>query len=279
MSGLISYPRTEGTTPGNAPRAAFSNLPEPLRSRAITRDRRRRADFDAVNPGMEFLARAYVSAERFNAVRDMFINDDDAALRAFPELGAQPGNVPSYSFALDPGVNEDSEAMRSLFRLDDSNRTANERERLLSTFQGDVRSARELSDDTVLWRFIGANYTPQKDGSTSFTCNKIGGDFWGVGRIPRSEAHWRSSCAILGTWNGDGGYVAFRLGDLPAPVRTIFRDGLHGSTAPQPSMAPGHHFPGGGRQLVVDARRLDASPEAKAFFSFVPIQRSAWNQP
>lgn len=279
MSGLISYPRTEGTTPGDAPRAAFANLPEPLRSRVIARDRRRRADFDAGNPGKEFLVRAYVSPEKFAEVRDMFINDADAALRAFPEPGAQPGDVPLYSSTLDPDVNEDSAATRSLFHLDDPNRKGDVRERLLNTFQHDIRSAQGLSDDTVVWRFIGANYTPQKDGSTSFTCNKIGGDFWGMGPIPHSEAHWRSSCAILGTWNGDGGYVAFRLGDLPAPVRTIFRDGLYGPTAPQPSMAPGHFFPGGGEQLVVDARRLDASPEAKTFFAFIQIQRSAWNQP
>ncbi|WJF90389.1 hypothetical protein QS306_01510 [Paraburkholderia bonniea] len=278
MNGLVSYPRTEGTTLGDVPRAAFANLPEPLRSRVIARERHRRDAFAAANPGKEFLVRAYVSPEKFAEVRDAFIHDDDAALRGFPEPGAQAGSVPVYSFALDSSVNETSEAMRSLFRFDDPKRKGDVHERLLNTFQHNIRSAQELSDDTVVWRFIGANYTPQKDGRTAFTCNKIGGDFWGIGPIPHSEAHWRSSCAIPGTWNGDGGYVAFRLGDLPMPVRSIFRDGLYGQTAPQSSMAPGHYFPGGAEQLIVDARRLDTSPEAKTFFAFIPIQRSAWNQ-
>lgn len=267
MSGLSSYPRTDGMATGDiVPVAAYSNVPEPLRSRLIARARGYRRRFVAEFPERDFLAASYLDTNDFKGA---FRDDDQGKL--FREPGAVPGHAPSLPQTLDANIDQSDPRLGGLLT-----------KRNIASFAFTIRLATNLRDDDLVWRFIGANYSPAARGQISidrFTCNRIDGGCWGVGHIPTTEDEWRSTCAIPGIWNGDGGYVAFRVGDLPASVQAIFRSGLIGAVGPQASMVPDYYFPGGATQLVVDVKSLIESPDAQAFLKSIPLQRSAWNQP
>lgn len=254
MSSLSSYPRTGGPRRGTpVPRAAYANVPEPLRTKLIESTAHHRDSFAARHPALDFLVPRYLDPHHFGS---FFREDNDG--RVYPEPGALPGRAaPSapkaQGVALPPAV--------------------------LSTFHGLVESARTLGDDETVWRFIGASYTDKGlDGlpADAYTCNAFAGEFWGVGQVPVTEEAWRAYYAIPGIWNGDGGYVAFRLGDLPQAIAETFRSGAVGQVGAQPSMVPDHYLPGGGRQLWID--RVLVSAHA-TFLNAAPVQRSNWNQP
>ena len=263
MTSLISYPRTSAPAPGSAmPLAAYANVPEPLRSKLIRKGQARHERFSHAHPGLAFLAPSYVDPGKFGN----YFRDDNVG-RDFPELGATPGALPATTSHLAMSAAGPQQHYASQFA------------RELAIFVGAIDPSTHLADDTILWRFVGAAYTGGSNAAPAeaFFCNALGGTFWGVGPVPQSEQAWRRLYAIPGIWNGDGGYIALRLGDLPADIRHIMRSGLIGTVAPQPSQAPGYYLAGGGTQLVVSADIFDH----KAYFEdarIAPVQRSQWNQ-
>jgi hypothetical protein len=220
--------------------------------------KKHRQQFNQQLPGMDFLVPAYADPKYFK----QFSRDDDDG-RLHPEPGALIGDIPHYTSHLHSTIDASNREVASLIGL-------------LNTFSGVVEQATRLSDDEVLWRFIGANYGLNDIGNSidKYYVNRLGGNFWGVGSIPTTEEEWRNTCAIPGIWNGDGGYIVCRVGDLPKQVRDIFCAGLIGAVAPQPSMVHGYHFQGGARQLLIDSSKLKTYEQ---FFDNLPIHRSNWN--
>lgn len=259
MSGLSSYPRTSGSEENDyVPAAAYANVPEPLRSQLIKHMARHRQRFNKQYPAMDFLVPAYLEPGKFKPG-----SRADEEGRLFPEPGACFGDMPRMSGRFPSSIDESDPVFA---KFQDK----------LSTFSGVVEQASNLSDDENVWRFIGANYNPKKRKiSDRYYSNPLGGNFWGIGSVPTTEAEWRNSCAIPGIWNGDGGYIICRVGDLPKEIRDVFKAGVIGTVAPQPSMVHGHYFEGGARQLLVDSFQLR---QFDYFFNNLPIQRSNWNR-
>lgn len=259
MSGLSSYPRTSGSEEDDyVPAAAYANVPEPLRSKLIARMTKHRQRFNKILPAMDFLVPAYLEPGKFKPG-----SRADEEGRLFPEPGACFGEMPKMSGRFHSSIDESHEDFKKF-------------KGSLSTFSGVVEQATRLSDDESVWRFIGANYNPTKAKIRErYYSNPLGGNFWGVGSVPTTEAEWRNSCAIPGIWNGDGGYIICRVGDLPKEIRDVFRAGVIGTVAPQPSMVNGHYFEGGARQLLVDSMMLR---QFDSFFNNLTIHRSNWNR-
>ena len=267
MVGLASYPRTGGDASAAPPLAAYANVPEPLRSRLIAQMQAYFEGFAKENPSLSFLLPSYLDPNHFRG----FFREDNLG-RLFPEPGAIAGDVPVYGQTLANDIDlDDLEAAWSNPQIRDILKTT------LKAFQGQVVKAESMSDNELIWRFVGANYHLLEGGQTTaaWFCNRIDGEWWGVGPIPLTEMEWRSLYSIPGIWNGDGGYVCHRLGDLPPDVQATFRSGLVGSVGPQPSMVPEHYFPGGGRQLYVPHKQMERHravlnrPEL--------VKPSAWN--
>lgn len=260
MSGLTSYPRTSGPAPDEiVPAAAYANVPEPLRTKLIQKMAAHRRGFSQQLPGMDFLIPSYIEPNKFN----QFSRADDEG-RLFPEPGAIAGDMPNNTSHLHSTLDANDPDIAPLMKD-------------INTFSGVVEKATRLSDDEMVWRFIGANYAMNDHGSAydKYYANRLAGNFWGVGSIPTTEEEWRNTCAIPGIWNGDGGYIACRIGDLPQDVREVFRAGLIGTVAPQPSMVNGHYFQGGARQLFLDSNRMKIYEK---YFSTLTIHRSNWNR-
>jgi hypothetical protein len=99
-------------------------------------------------------------------------------------------------------------------------------------------TAEVLPEGTKLYRVVGDGSNPA-------------GSFW-ARDLPATEAQWRSDSAVLGQWNGDGGYVEYTVppGGLPAWT---------GEAAAQPAALPGYVLKGGGDQVVIPPNTITPS--------------------
>jgi len=95
---------------------------------------------------------------------------------------------------------------------------------------------------TAVYRVIGKT----ADGRI---VQRVDGSWWSLERPPSTEAEWRARYAVCGHWNGDGGYIEFRLTkEVKAWV---------GEVAAHRSTTDGYVLPGGGTQVWVPSGTID----------------------
>ena len=104
--------------------------------------------------------------------------------------------------------------------------------------------------------------------SENFGTNLYAGEFWSLDPPASTEAEWRSGSAVLGKWNGDGGYIDHILTeDLHAWV---------GPAGPQNSQVKGHILAGGTVQIWVPNGTID--PLAGGASKVSCTHPSPWNK-
>ena len=93
----------------------------------------------------------------------------------------------------------------------------------------------------MVYRVVGAD--------SNYGTNLYPGQWWTDEELPKTEAQWRGSYAVVGIWNGDGGYTWKKL--------TKSVKAWKGKAGPQNSQVEGHVLPGGATQIWVPNKTID----------------------
>ena len=100
-----------------------------------------------------------------------------------------------------------------------------------------------------------------------FKTNLYPGEFWSLKPPGPTEQAWRAGSAVVGEWNGDGGYIEHQLtDDVHAWV---------GPAGPQNSQVDGYILPGGDTQVWVPEGTIN--PLKGGVSKMTCTKKSPWN--